>query len=239
MSIIHRDAADALWRPGDIAICFFGIVGRTTPPTPPSPVVAINNGTGSSAGSGGSFAGRMAYRILADGDTLFGSWTTGGTTDDFAAVVSVYRGQHASTPIGKLGTSLANAGSTINVPAVTSPLDGSWSWVVGCASINANTITLLGPLSGMTFRDSARLNPSGVAVASLFDTNGIVSSWPQTGINVSPATPGWLGQAFELRADSNGSLQHVSTSTLTGITTPGDPPLPTQSRGRSFAGWVA
>lgn len=237
MGLIHRDSADFDWRPGDIAICGIVVVGTTTPPGVPSGATAINAGIGTSAGGGGNTASRMFQKILADGDTGFGSFSSNATTDDWAAVVGVYRGQDG-TPIGKLGTSLAGAGPTITFPAVASPLNDTDSWVLtfGCAN-NTNIAVSSTPPTGTVLRDV--INGAGGAngCIGLFDTSAVVSSFAQATTS-SGSGGARTGMSFELRGASATALQFVSAATSGGGTTPGNPTLPSQSKGRSFFGWL-
>lgn len=225
------------WRPGDIAVCGIAIVGTTTPPGIPSGATAVNAGVGTSAGGGGSMASRMFWKALAEGDTTFGSFTTPNTTDDWAAVVGIYRGVHA-TPVGKLGTSLAGAGPTITFPAVAAALNDTNSWVLtfGCAN-NSNIAVSSTPPTGTVFR--AVVNGAGGAngCIGLFDTNAVVSSFAQATTS-SGSGGARTGMSFELRGASSGSLQFISAQTSGAGSTPGNATLPGQNKDTSFWGYT-
>lgn len=232
MSPIILRPSRALWVPGDIAVCGIVVVGTATVPGVPSGATAVNAGITTTAGGGGSMASRMFWRQLAAGDTNFGSFTSGNTTDDWAAAIGIYRGVNA-TVVGKLGTSLAGAGPTITFPAVASPLNDSNSWVLtfGCNN-GTNIATSSTPPTGTVLRELINA-ASGVAGIGLFDTDAIVSSFAQA-TTTSGTGGARTGMSFELRGAASGSLHYISGATSSGTSTPGNPSLPAQSPGVGF-----
>lgn len=217
-----------------MALIQFSVAGTTTPAGLPASgeITSVTAGIGTSLGSGNSIASRYGRRTLVDGDTDLGDWTSGTPGADWTAIVVIYRNQHASTPIGKIGTSQAGSSNVVTFPAVAAPLNGSNSWIVTGAIRNNEGAGMEVAPTGHVNRD---FRNGAEPKAGLYDSNGIVSSYASDTETYGNAAGAWLGMAMEIQAADSLGLVVVATLVSSGTTMPGTVSLPAQSPGRGFA----
>ncbi|TLY39614.1 MAG: DUF2341 domain-containing protein, partial [Nitrospirae bacterium] len=164
---------------GDLILVFAHRDGSTTAPTLATNYTNINS---SGANTNSS---RIGYKISDGTETTSGTWTNATSV-----AVVVYRGQHATTPIGATGSGGASSNAIAYNTFTLQVTDGT-SWVVGVGGHRTATNVGQAP-TGMQLQTSA----TDVAAS---DTNGGVSSWSTQSVTVN-ASSGWSSWAIEIRA---------------------------------------
>jgi hypothetical protein len=173
------------WQAGDLAIVLAYRDGSTTAPSLPS------GWTNIISGGANTNSQRVGYRVLQAGDTGTGTWTNATSV-----VCLVYRGQHATTPIGASAQTGASS-TTVTYPALTLEVTDGTSWVVGLAGHRSIDTALETPPTGMVNRANV---VDSTDEASGHDTNGGVTSWSATSVSVGGTSSGWRAATVEVRA---------------------------------------
>jgi len=166
---------------GDLIVIFAYRDGSATPPTLPA---GWTSGASHGANTNSCVLG---WKIAASSAEVSGTWTN--ATD---MVVHVYRGVHATTPLGT-PQSGSGTGTTVTYSAVT--LKSKNSWLAAFAGHRSTNTTLEAPPAGMT----NRTNTAGAtAEVSGHDTGGQASSWPSTNVSVGGTSSGWESMTVEI-----------------------------------------
>lgn len=149
---------------GDLLLFSAWRNGSTTPPSLPGGCTNIQTAFQT------LYSIRVGYKIAASSSETSGTWTNATHI-----CVSVYRGQHATTPIGGSNTGTGTSSSTVNYPSVTMTVGDGTSWVMGSAGISSADVDINTAPAGFT----NRTNTSNLT--ALHDTNAGVASW--AGVN--------------------------------------------------------
>jgi len=175
---------------GDILIAFAGLEGSATPPSLPAGWTNVV-----ATASPDNVASRIGYKIAASSSETSGTWTNAQSL-----IVLVYRGQHASGPIGA-NSEDSGGGTTVNYPALTLNVTDSTSWVILFCVHSWGTGTL-GTPTGATAR-SVPAGPGGGVMVGSWDSNAGVASWSAT-TGTAPGYDDYQTRALELIADAGG-----------------------------------
>ena len=147
---------------GDLFVAFASRENNETPPDLPSGWTNIYDG-------GDSYSAfRCAYKVAASSSETSGTWTNA-----YAMTLHVYRGVHATTPVGDFDN-YPSGGSTLSYPALTLDVSDGTSWVVLFGSHNWGDGSTLDAPSGYTNRSNAEGTQHTVGG---HDSNGGVASY--------------------------------------------------------------
>lgn len=194
-AISTTEASAHSWIPGDILIVHAASTEETIP-TGATGFTGIGTGGTQAAGTMGS---RMFYRVLQDGDTTVGSdWTrsAGGLA------CAIYRGQHASDPIGD-ASGTGGTGATVDYSALTAEAAGSWLILAGHHT--TDNVTRTAP-SGY----EKRVDDGSLAHRHfLHDSDGIEASFAGASVEDGVAGTGWQTTGIELKVATGETLAFV------------------------------
>ncbi len=194
------------WQAGDIAIVFAYRDGSNTAPTLPT------GWTNIISGGANTNSERVGFRILQSGDTGTGTWTNATSV-----VCHVYRGQlrayGASTPAIPNAAQAGGNGTTVTYPALTMRVTNGSSWVAGFAGHRSTNTALETPPTGMTNRADV---VDSTDEAAGHDTNGGVTSWSQTTVDVGGTGSGWRGVTIEIEAEPDNAPHFRSQANTAG-----------------------
>jgi hypothetical protein len=146
------------------------------------------------AQTGSTMSARFAYKVAASGSENVGTWTNAEMV-----IVAVYRGQHASDPLGGSLASTATASNQMSYGGITMDVTDGTSWVMAFG-IHRTATTTGGqaPPTGMSNReDSGAVAPRTGA----HDTNAGVTEWT-TQVVTASASSDIITFVQEIKADA-------------------------------------
>lgn len=170
---------------GDLLLFWAFRDGSNSTPTVPVDITSLETNTSNSAGSA------MGYKIADTTTETSGTWSNATET-----AVVVYRGVHATTPIGDTAVA-TGSGTVITFPALTLAEDDGTSWVAGLTFHRATDTALGTAPTGMT--NFVNEQNGGDEVAG-HDTDTGVTSWSEATASVGGTSTGWVGYTAEIRA---------------------------------------
>lgn len=191
MAISHIGTSSAVATtitvPAHVAGDLMVIVAASSAGMPSLPAGWTNIYTATSAGGNN----RCAYKIATGTTDTSGTWTGAQMLS-----ISVFRGTHATTPIGVVGTlstGSGGAGSTVSIPGLTGSFaTNSWvHWLFSPSSGRA--------LSGVPASLTMRVNVPDAQ--QIYSTNAAVTSWPATSATAGApvSLTDWRSNTFEIR----------------------------------------
>lgn len=178
---------------GDLLLVYAFRDGSATFPT----TVAGFTNIASGSAAGTSCSGRLAYKIAASSSEVVGTWTNATSL-----IVAVYRGTSSTAPIGGAANFAGTTNSTYTIPAVTMAVADGSSWIACGAGHRSVDTNIESPPTGTTLRQN-RLNAT--SEATLFDTDGGVSSWTAKPSSITGTASGYTTYAVELTAGGIGT----------------------------------
>jgi hypothetical protein len=206
ISFISQAAAEATsvtlgtHQAGDLILGFASRDGNTTPPTVPGGWTTISS-TGDA-----NMSSSLAYKVAASGSETSGTWTNAS-----ALTIHVYRGQHASDPIGDDSATADAGGSSVDYPALTLEVSDGTSWVVLFAGHAFGSDATLNAPSGHTNRSNSLGNAH---IVGGHDSNGGVASWAGgNGTMTGGGFDDYMARAVEIKAASTVTIALTGTAT--------------------------
>lgn len=175
---------------GDLLIAFAFRDGSNSTPGVPAGWTTLESNTTNSAGA------VLAYKVAASGSEVSGTWSNATSL-----VIHVYRGAHASTPVGD-SAGATGSSTTVSYPALTLTVGGGSSWVAGFGAHRSTNTSLETPPTGMTNRTTL---VDGTDEVAGHDTNGGVTSWSNQNVSVGGTSSGWFGATVEIIAAGGGT----------------------------------
>lgn len=175
---------------GDLLLIFAYRTGSTTAPTVPtgSGYASVNSGTGG-GGSNNSYA--IGWKIATSSSDVSGTWTNATFLQ-----CQVFRGQHATAPIGASSiTTGQSSGTTITLPALTLQRTDGTSFVAGFYGHRTNFTPPTSNTAALTYRSSTN---SASGSVGQYSTNAAVSSYSSQTVTISATSSNFIPASVEI-----------------------------------------
>ncbi len=194
---------------GDLIVIWAFRDGSTTVPSKPTAggTVPAWVDIDQSAGGGNSCSARTAQFVATANNHTSGTWTN---ATGMAAIV--FRGQHASSPIGGHGLDTGAAANVVTAPAITLVDSSGASMILECYAHRGVTAWSAAP-TGYTTQAS-------VATEVLIGTKDVTTSDGAVTQNCTSSNAAWRSAAIEIRVAATAKpwLYRSHTRTLLGTT---------------------